>query len=475
MQPENFDDVSPATLRAQKQAKIEPGRMPPIDEIKFSTRAKVWTVVILVGLSVALILRIGEVLPPFIWALVTAFVFNDLLSGLTQRTGRPRWLWVTAVFVGFFSLILLLVLTVVPSTSRQAQQLIRDVPSMQRDLNTYLANNESVDIGGIKISSETVQGTLTSLLDKLPEELNLIGPELLKGTFRFAIDFVVYLIATLYLMLIGSRSVFSFINTLPLRYRGEIRNLVLRIDTVLGAYIKGQFLLIGIMSVASFVILTIMEVRYALVLAIMVGVLELVPFVGPYLAISICSAVAFFQDKHAFGLPPLIVVVILAAALFILRQLEDYIVIPNVIGRIVELPPLMVIFTVIAGAALLGPMGLLLGVPVVAALKIIVGYLYYKLVDADREKVILPKGADFPDLLAIVEKESNRRLLIGIESEAPYLENPENLLRLQQASTTKRVDLAFNCGNEHLCRRLRDYGFSVVELPQEHFATNVGR
>jgi predicted PurR-regulated permease PerM len=475
MQLGKSDDVSQATLRSQKHAGIEPGAMPPVDEIRFSARAKVWTVVILVGLSVALILKIGEVLPPFIWALVTAFVFNDLLTALTQRTGRPRWVWVTAVFVVFFGVIILVALTVVPSTTHQVEQLVKDVPVIQHDLDTYLANNDMVDIGGVKVSSDTVQKTLSSSLSKLQETLSQTGPELLKGTFRFAIDFVVYLIATLYLMLIGSRSVFSFINTLPLRYRGETRNLVLRIDTVLGAYIKGQFLLIGIMSVASFVVLTILEVRYALVLAIMVGVLELVPFVGPYLAITICSAVAFFQDKHAFGLSALIVVIILAVALFVLRQIEDYVIIPNVIGRIVELPALMVIFTVIAGAALLGPMGLLLGVPVVAALKIIVGYLYYKLVDADREKVILPAGTDFLELLSVLEEKSNRRLLVGVGHEAPYLEDPENLLRLQQISQTKRIDLAFNCGNEHLCNRLRTYGFSVVELTQEHFATNVGR
>jgi hypothetical protein len=260
-----------------------------------------------------------------------------------------------------------------------------------------------------------------------------------------------------------------------MKYRNETRNLVLRVDTVLGAYIKGQFLLIGIMSVASFVVLEILQVHYSVALAIMVGVLELIPFVGPYLAIGICSAVAFFQDTHAFGLPPVVVVIILIVALFILRQLEDYVVIPNVIGRIVELPPLLVIFSVVAGAALLGPMGLLLAVPVVATLKIIVGYLYYKIVDADREKIVLPEGDDYPDLLKIVEAEPNRRLLIGLGQDAPYLEDSENLLRLRQISETMQVDLAFNCGNEHLCKRLRDYGFSIIELPQEHFATNAGR
>lgn len=475
MQIDESNEVNQRTLSLQKKAKLIPGTMPPADEIKFSTRAKVWAIIIVIGLALALLLRVAEVLPPFIWALVTAFVFNDLLTALTKRTGRPRWVWVTLVFILFFAIVGVLLVTLVPTTSNQVGQFVKDVPAMQKQLDDYLAANETVDIAGLKVSSDTVRTTLTSFLDRLPETFKEAGPEVLKSSFHIGIAFLEYIIATLYLMLMGSRPVFGFINTLPMKYRNETRNLVLRVDTVLGAYIKGQFLLIGIMSVASFVVLEILQVHYSVALAIMVGVLELIPFVGPYLAIGICSAVAFFQDTHAFGLPPVVVVIILIVALFILRQLEDYVVIPNVIGRIVELPPLLVIFSVVAGAALLGPMGLLLAVPVVATLKIIVGYLYYKIVDADREKIVLPEGADYPDLLKIVEAEPNRRLLIGLGQDAPYLEDSENLLRLRQISETMQVDLAFNCGNEHLCKRLRDYGFSIIELPQEHFATNAGR
>jgi predicted PurR-regulated permease PerM len=463
------------TVRLQEKAGLEPGTMPPMDEIKFSTRAKVWTVAIVAVVAILLLLRLGEALPPFIWAIVTAFVFNDLLTALTKRTGQPRWVWVTVVWLVFFGIVALLSFTLVPTVSRQLGQFVKDIPGMRQQLDTYLADNATVDIAGIRFSSSSVKTVLDSVLAAAPETVNRLGPEVLRGSFHIALDTLVYFVATLYLMLMGSKPVFNFLNTLPLRYRGEMRNLVLRIDTVLGAYIKGQFLLIAIMSVASFVVLEILQVRYALALAIMVGVLELVPFVGPYLAISVCSAVAFFQDTHAFGLPPLVVVGLVIVALFILRQLEDLVVIPNIIGRIVELPPLLVIFTVIAGAALAGPMGLLLGIPVVATLKIILGYLYYKLVDADREKILLPENATFQDLMKVLDGEPNRRLLIGVGDHPAYLEDPNNILIVQKTAVRKHLDLAFNCGDEKLAHSLRDYGFSIVELPQEHFAISNSR
>src|SRR5690349_17010590 len=105
MQIGRADENSPATLRIEKRAHLEPGTMPPVDEVKFSTSAKIWTIVILVGLAVLLLLHVTAALPPFIWAIVTAFVFNDLLTALTQRTGQPRWVWVAAVFLVFFGIV----------------------------------------------------------------------------------------------------------------------------------------------------------------------------------------------------------------------------------------------------------------------------------------------------------------------------------------------------------------------------------
>lgn len=463
------------TKKTQTRAKLEPGTMPPANEVKFSTSAKVWAIVIIAALLIVLFLRIAEILPPFIWALVTSFIFNDPLNGLARRTGWPRWVWVTILFLAFFALVAVLLFTVVPTANRQVSQFSKDIPAMRQQLDDYLAQNDQVNIAGVRVSSETIRNALTNFLDTLPARLNELGLEAVRGGFHIALAFVVYLIATLYMMLIGSRAVFGFINSLPRRYQPEVRNLVLRIDVVLGAYIKGQFLLITIMSVSSFIILTILGVRYAVALAIMVGVLELIPFIGPYLAISICSAVAFFQPNHAFGLPALVVVILVAVALFVLRQIEDYAVIPNIIGRIVELPPLLIIFSVLAGEALLGPMGLLLAVPIVATLKIIVGYIFYKIVDADREKVVLPENSAFPELLALVNNSEGKRLLVGLGHNPEYLQDPANLHTLQQTVEAKNVDLALNCGNERLGQKLRLYGFSIIEMPQEHYATNTTR
>ncbi|NWJ44622.1 MAG: AI-2E family transporter [Chloroflexi bacterium] len=451
-------------------------KLPSVQELKFSPTMKRLIVFIVVGLLVAFFLKIGEILPPFIWALVTAFIFNDPIKYLTWRTGKPRWVWSAVLYLIFFVVLVLVIAWLVPAVRQEAKILSEDVPKIQQSVKDNLGANPTVNIAGIEVQSDTVISAVDGVVNRLPEIAQEIGPKLLSGTFRFLIDFLLYLIATFYFLLMGARPLLHFLDTLPLMARNEMLDLFERADRVLGAYIKAQFFLVLIMSVSSFIIMEILGIRYAILLAIMVGVLELIPFVGPYLAIGISCLVAYFQPHGAnlsFGLDGVMLAIVVAIALFILRQIEDYLVIPNLVGKILELPPLLVIFSTIAGAALLGPMGLLLSVPVVAVLKIVIGYLYYKLVDADRQKIILKPGTDSDELLETLDRyeSGSRLLLVGAKSEV--LRKPEVLTHIQQLRATRKLDVAFFVGeDEPTAHTLRGSGFSVVVQEQEHFFGN---
>jgi predicted PurR-regulated permease PerM len=449
--------------------------IPPQEEIRFSPLAKRLTVFIVVGLLALFLLHVAEALPPFIWAIVTAFIFNIPVKLLQRRFGRPRWVWVVTVFLSFILLLVLALVFLIPAITKEAKTLATDLPNIRSTVDDYLNKNPTVNIAGMEVEADTVRGTINNVLERLPGIAQDLGPRLVSQTFRFLVDFLLYLIASFYLLLAGGRGIVRFIESLPLQYRDEMGSLFGRINTVLSAYLKGQVLLILIMSVTSFIILTILGVRYALLLGIMVGILELVPFVGPYLAISVCSLVAFFQPHGNFGLSGIPLVILVVVCLFILRQLEDYVVIPNIIGRIVELPALLVIFSIVTGAALLGPMGLLLAVPIVAVIKIVLGYLYYKLVDADRQKLVVPAETSYEGLVKLLNNYPPRsRLLIITEPEAEFLNDPVALKELRQLSKTKALDVAFYCGQEEekvekVSHQLQVAGFPLITMEQEHF------
>jgi predicted PurR-regulated permease PerM len=140
--------------------------------------------------------------------------------------------------------------------------------------------------------------------------------------------------------------------------------------------------LIGVMSTATFVGLSILQVPFALLLALMTGVLEVIPIVGPITAGAIACLVALGHPAP-WGLSQILYVVIVAAMYTVLRHSEDYFVIPLVIGRIVKLHPAVVIFSLLTGGALYGLLGVLIAVPVAATLRLVLIYVGAKLRDED--------------------------------------------------------------------------------------------
>lgn len=460
---------TPAQKYQLENAQIRPNPRQPFQELHFSPFAKRVTVIVLVALVVIFLLQVADVLPPFIWAMVVAYVLNRPLSLLDSRTAWPRWIWAVIFYLVFFGVIALALFWLIPNVGGEAREFTKEAPSIRTNINNYLQDNNGINIAGIKIDTETAQNVISSTLTTATGTARQVAPSALGRTAHFLIDFVLFLVVTFYLMLTGGSFIGNTITTLPLKYRREIGDLILRIDRVLSAYIRGQFILIGIMTTAAFIVLTILGVHYAFVLAIMTGVLELVPFVGPYSAIVISSGVAFFQPHGNFGLGGLPLALIVAALYFTIRQVEDYVVVPAVIGKMVELPSLVIIFVVLAGSALLGPMGLLLGVPITAAIKIVVGYLYYKLVDADREKLDFTKASSFQEIAQTLQNMPNRRVLVEIDGQSEFFKQPENLAALKQLEHEKEIDIAVDTDNEKLAAELRKHGIPVLTMEQEHF------
>jgi predicted PurR-regulated permease PerM len=121
-------------------------------------------------------------------------------------------------------------------------------------------------------------------------------------------------------------------------------------------------------------------VRFAVVLAPVVGFLEIFPIVGPLLAIAMVTIVALIGPP-GFGLTRVGFAVVVALVFFTMRQLEDYLVIPRILGHAVKLHPVIILFALLCGASIGGILGMFLAVPVTGALKVLGGYLYDRLVE----------------------------------------------------------------------------------------------
>ena len=108
------------------------------------------------------------------------------------------------------------------------------------------------------------------------------------------------------------------------------------------------------------------------------GFAEIVPVIGPIVAGFVAVLIMLLTGSNNFGLNPINASIIIVIIYFIVRQIEDYIVVPHVMSRITKLNPFLIFFAVIAGGHLAGIIGLILAVPMVAVLRLLVIYFFEK-------------------------------------------------------------------------------------------------
>jgi predicted PurR-regulated permease PerM len=139
--------------------------------------------------------------------------------------------------------------------------------------------------------------------------------------------------------------------------------IVRRIEVKLGAWLRGQVILSLLIGISAFTALSILGVPYALPLAIIAGLMEVVPVIGPIISAIPAVLVAYLQSP--------ILALFTAGAFFIIQQLENHIVVPQVMKKAVGLNPLIVILAVSIGGKLLGFVGALLAVPIAVVIQVV--------------------------------------------------------------------------------------------------------
>jgi predicted PurR-regulated permease PerM len=358
---------------------MQPAQSKPII---FPLWAKITTAAIIIALTLMLLREVGGLLNPFIWAVITAYLLNPLVSGLTNRTRIARIWWVILLYIVAGFVIYLGANWLVPRLANQYSDLIRALPDFATRAEHWIAENGVINLGGTAIDLRPDEQEVANFFTEIGRELPSSVPELVFGVLERLVLLLVYLVVTFYLLLQADQITERIYDLIPAPQRGEIRELGRSIDRVLGAYIRSQLLLIAVMAVVTYIPLTILGVQYALILAIATGFLEIIPFVGPYTAAGSAMLVSVLQTTNTFGWPGWVLALVVGVIYLILRQAEDHLIIPNLVGHIVELHPIIVIFSILAGGAIGGGLGLLLAVPLAATVRIILSYLYSKLVDS---------------------------------------------------------------------------------------------
>ncbi len=355
-----------------------------------------------VGLGLfALVLWVArDVLPPFIIGGILAYLLSPVVDQLADRLKAPRLLLaigVTLVVVAAFALgVWLLGARLVG----EIRALEREGPDILETVASRLAGGSQLDLFGQTVSAHAIAERLNLIL------LDTFGrPGDALHVVRLAVDLTLNIflvvLALVYLLVDGHRLDEFFLRFVPASHRARVVAVARDIHRVLARYLRGQLFLIGLMSLVTFAALEwIFHLPYALWLGVLTGFLEVVPIVGPVVAGAIATGVGFAQGGPTIAGE-------IALMYFILRQLEDQLVMPLVVGRAVHIHPLVTIFAVLTGERIAGVLGMVLAVPVTAAVNVVLQYLYPPL--PHEEQVAQGVGAPEPQLPSEPAPDPGRR------------------------------------------------------------------
>src|SRR5262249_4034272 len=151
-----------------------------------------------------------------------------------------------------------------PMVASQYRGLVAQIPRMSEQVELWIAANQYVDIGGFTIDLYAFEKPITDFFHELSQSLPSRVPDLVVSPLERVLLFVTYLIVTFYLLLQTEQITNGIYGLVPAPYRAEIRGLGGQIDAIFAGYIRGTLLLIPIMSVLTYIALSILQIRYAL-------------------------------------------------------------------------------------------------------------------------------------------------------------------------------------------------------------------
>jgi predicted PurR-regulated permease PerM len=281
---------------------------------------------------------------------VIASAMRPSVEWLHRRTGVPRAVGIVVHYIGFLAAVGLFLYLVVPVAITQVDHAIGYVPT-----STTALHHAATHSHGLR---HEMLSAVDKRLRQLPSGANLLHPAITVTRTLFEI-----LVGILFMFAVGAYWIFerdeaiALVQSLvPRRHRRVTRDTWVLIDKKLGAFVRGQFLLVMIVATMLSFAFWLDGEPYWLLIGAFAGLVELVPIVGPLAA----GVVAIDAGRTAGWT----VAIGAGLAVLILRQLEDYVIVPRVMGHAVGLSPLVVLISVVAVGYLLGSLYVLIAIPI---------------------------------------------------------------------------------------------------------------
>lgn len=334
------------------------------NQITFNISTVAIIKVIIILLLLGFLYLIRDILAILFVAVILASVIDPIADWAGQKK-IPRGITTLVIYLLLFSLFSLVIALIIPPVAEQINQLsvnfgyywnklVSGFSALQDYSASYgVSENIQQGIESIKFGLGKTAGGAFSTLGNV---------------FGGIISLVLTLVIAFYIIVEEDAIKRLFRSAAPAGYQPYLVRLFSRMQEKIGLWVKGQLILSFIIFIFSFVGLSILGVNYALVLALMAGLFEFVPYIGPIFAAIPAVFLAFTQSP----LKALLVIILYV----IIQQLENNVIVPKVMQKAVGINPIVSIIAILIGAKLVGVVGALLAIPVATALGVFIGDLF---------------------------------------------------------------------------------------------------
>ncbi len=372
----------------------------------WSRDTKILVTVIALLVIVALVYVARSVIPQLILAVIIAYILQPLIDWLARHR-IPRGL---AAALGVLLLVLivalgpiLLIPAIVNGVRAIADTLVQLPALYQGWLDALITNSPTIELpGGVTLDiADQVTSLQAEAKDAISQfempgisqlvEYGLEGALAAGGLLATAADIAssvvsvflagMFLIFSTYYLSKDGDQFGSWLNSLFLpEYRPEMQVLGHQLNLVWQSFFRGQILLSLTVGTVVFVVTAILGLPGSLVLGILAGVLEVIPNLGPVLAMIPAIVLALIQGPPSYlPVSDVVYALIVLLAYFLIQQLENNVLVPRIMGASLNLHPVVVLAGVFAGASFAGVLGAFLAAPVLASLKVTGQYVHAKI------------------------------------------------------------------------------------------------
>lgn len=337
--------------------------------------AKTSIVLILALFTLWVIKEAGYLVAPFIWGIFIAYMFDPLITKMQKKI--PRIVGVLLIYIPLLLLAIIFVIFILPRTIEQVEIIFKTLPQYVDKIYSSISDmlitlseklnrtvGKSFDIN-LEIDSKAINdflfgnsGVITLMYRKI---IDFRFQNINSITTIFSIIFSYFVIlpfVTFYLMLDFQNIKERIIKIIPMRWQSSVSNIIKNSNYIINSYVVGMTILAVSFFIISYIMLSVTNTKYAFILALLRGLLNYIPFIGPFAAFISALFIGIITEP-VWWHGALKMCIIYG----IIQILDSGIMAPKILGKSVKIHPIAVMFSTIIGGVLFGFLGVLFAVP----------------------------------------------------------------------------------------------------------------